>query len=59
MSNEHQSTVTEVELSEKELFHLLNQPDVILAEEEAEIQKLGNEPIHEAENFEDGEGRNE
>lgn len=45
MSNEHKSIVTTVELTERELFHLLNQPDVILAEEEIEIQKLGNEPV--------------
>lgn len=53
MSNEHQSTVTEVELTEKELFHLLNQPDVILANEEIEIQKLGNEPVQTVEQIHD------
>ncbi len=46
MNFDHFSTVTELELSKEEMFHLLNQPDAILANEESEIMKLGNEPVH-------------
>lgn len=46
MNFDHFSTVTELNLSKEDMFHLLNQPDAILANEEAEIAKLGNEPAH-------------
>lgn len=45
MSNEYLSTVTMIELSKKETYHLLNQPSKILIEEANEIQKLNNEPV--------------
>lgn len=45
MNNEHLSTVTVIELSKKEAYHLLNQPSKILIEEADEIQKLNNEPV--------------
>lgn len=53
MNNQNSSTVTFVELTDKEMFHLLNQPDVILANEEIEIQKLGNEPVQTVEQIHD------